>query len=279
MVNIIVNKKDTPNLSVNIGKLLFVLSGVFLFIVGLTVLQDYLESKSGGYAFYFNESLLFKSIWFLFIPIIILLYKRLKNEKLDSFSKTVRFIVTPIVAHFFIVPFFAAVFSLLFYEGRYDLYKFLSYTFAHDLYILVIVYTGYVLGYKYFSTRSENIINTEYKPTLDAIVIHNGKYNVVVNVENIIQITSATPYIFVHLENKKHLHSETLKSICDQLDGNTFVRIHKSTVVNITKVRAFKSRLNGDYDLQLTSGDIVRLSRTYAADFKKYFNTGHRDTV
>lgn len=276
MVNTIVNNKATPKLSEDIRKLLFVLSGVFLFIVGLTILQDFLESKRYSYTFYFNESILFKIIWFLFIPILAVLYKKMKGETLDSYGKTAVFIVSPIVFHFFILPFVAVVFSVLFYEGRYDLYKFFSYTLAHDLYKLVIVYTGFVVGYKYFSNRTPNMYITASKPALNTIVINNGKENVVVNVEDITQITSDTPYITIHLKDKKYLHSETLKSICSELDKSVFVRVHKSTVVNITKVSSFKSRLNGDYDLQLENGDLLRLSRTYAADFKKCFSTGHR---
>ncbi|NCP58769.1 MAG: LytTR family transcriptional regulator [Flavobacteriales bacterium] len=276
MVNTIVNNYVSPKLSEDIGKLLIVLSGVFLCIVGLTIFQDFLESKRNGYPFYFNESILFKTIWFLFIPILAVLHKKLKNETFDSFRKTLIFIVTPIVVHLFILPFVAVVFSVLFYEGRYDLYKFFSYTLAHDLYKLVIVYTSFVLGYKYFTTHTQDTYIEEIKPKLNTIVIHNGKENVVVNIADILQITSATPYIFIHLENKRHLHSETLKSICGQLDSNVFVRVHKSRVVNISKVSSFKSRLNGDYDLQLANGDLVRLSRTYATDFKNRFGTGHQ---
>lgn len=276
MVNTIVNYKATPKLSGNIGKLLLVLSGVFLFIVSLTIFQDFLESRRSGYIFYFTESILFKTIWFLFIPILTLLYKKLKNETLDSYGKTALFIVSPIAVHLFILPFIAVVFSMLFYDGRYDLYKFFSYSLAHDLYILVIVYSSFVLGYKYFLKYTRDIYIADSNPTLDIIVINNGKENVVVNVEDITQITSDSPYITIHLKDKKYLHSETLKSICNQLGQDVFVRVHKSTVVNITKVSSFKSRLNGDYDLQLENGDLVRLSRTYASDFKKRFGTGHR---
>ena len=102
-------------LSEDIGKLLIVLSGVFLCIVGLTIFQDFLESKRNGYPFYFNESILFKTIWFLFIPILAVLHKKLENETFDSFRKTMIFIVTPIVVHVFILPFVAVVFSVLFY--------------------------------------------------------------------------------------------------------------------------------------------------------------------
>ncbi len=279
MVNTIVNNKTKPNFTENIGKVLFVLSGIFLFIAALNVFQDFLESRRSGFDFNFNESILFKTVWFVFIPILVILYQKLKNERLDSYTKTTIFIVFAIAIHLLILPFVAVVFSVLFYEGRYDLYKFFSYTLAHDLYKLVIVYTSFVLGYKYFSNRTQRIDIKEIKPKLNTIVINNGKENVIVNVEDIVQITSATPYISIHLDNKQYLHSETLKSICSVLDDSFFVRVHKSTVVNISKVSSFKSRLNGDYDLQLTNGELIRLSRTYVADFKKHFKASHRVKV
>lgn len=279
MINTIVNNNANSKLSENIGKLLPALSVVFLCIVGLTIFQDFLESKRNDYTFSFDESILFKTIWFLFIPILTVLHKKLKNETFDNYRKTLIIIVSPIVVHLSILPFVAVIFSVLFFEGRYDLYKFFSYTLAHDLYKLVIVYTSFVLGYKYFTTLTRNTHIKEIKPKMDTIVIRNGKENVVVNTADILQITSATPYIFIHLENKKHLHSETLKSICSQLDNSVFVRVHKSSLVNISKVSSFKSRLNGDYDLQLKNGELVRLSRTYSSDFKKHFYISQRVNI
>lgn len=279
MVYSISDNEATSNFPFSKGKLFIILAGMSLSIAGLTIFQDFLESKRSGYDFYFSESLLFKTIWFLFIPILMTLFQKLKNDTLGSFAKTAKFIVSPIVIHLLILPFIATAFSVFFYEGRYDLFKFFSYTVAHDFYKPVLIYTGFVLGYKYFSKQIRSTFVTESKLTLDTIVIKNGKNNVIVSVDDIIQITSATPYISIHLENKKYLHSETLKSMCRQLDGNIFVQIHKSTVVNISKVCSFKSRLNGDYDLQLTSGEIVRLSRTYAVDFKKRFDMGHRVNI
>ncbi|WP_339606371.1 LytTR family DNA-binding domain-containing protein [uncultured Roseivirga sp.] len=272
MVNTIRNYKATLDLSENFGKALLMLSGGFLCIVGLTIFQDFLESVRNSSAFYFNESILFKTVWFLFIPMLAVLYKKLKNETSYSHTKTAIFIVSPIIVHLFILPFVCMVFSFLFYESRYDLYKFFSYTLAHDLYKLVVIYTTFVLGH----ILSRNTYITESKPALNTIVVNNGKDNTILNVADILQITSATPYIIIHLENKRHLYSQTLKSICNQLDNDVFVRVHKSSVVNISKVSSFKSRLNGDYDLQLTNGELVRLSRTYASNFKNHFNTSHQ---
>src|SRR5690606_16664819 len=85
MVNTIVNNKTKPNFTENIGKVLFVLSGIFLFIAALNVFQDFLESRRSGFDFNFNESILFKTVWFVFIPILVILYQKLKNERLDSY--------------------------------------------------------------------------------------------------------------------------------------------------------------------------------------------------
>ncbi len=281
MVHPIVQKNIVPEIKANINKVLIGLSVAFFFIVGLTILQDLAESIRSGYAFHFSESLLFKTIWFLFIPILAILYHKLKRENIDSLGKTTLFIVAPVAIHFLLVPFIAFVLSGLFFEGRYDLYKFFSYTLAHDFYKLVVIYAGFILGYKYFRKGSKISLSPRVQgnDVLKKIVVNNGKDNTIVFVEDILQITSATPYIFIHLENKRYLYAETLKAICQQVDSNTFIRVHKSTVVNIAKVQSFKSRLNGDYDLLLVNGDTVRLSRTYATLFKKHFKTGHQDIV
>lgn len=276
MVNTIVNNTTTSKLSENLGKRFVLLSGVLLSVVALTIFQDFLESKRIGSAFYFNESILFKIVWLLFIPVLAVLYKNLKKERLDSYGKAAVLISSAIAVHLLILPFVAVVFSLLFYQGRYDLYKFFSYALANDLYKLVLVYTSFVLGYQFFSNLWPNSYISKSKPVLSTIVINNGKENIVVHVADIFLVTSATPYIFIHQQNRRYLHSETLKSISSQLDSSVFVRVHKSSVVNISKVSSFKSRLNGDYDLKLVNGDLVRLSRTYAADFKNRFTAAHQ---
>lgn len=279
MINAIESNKTESNATQNIGKVLFVLAMIFSFIITLTVLQDLLESKRSNIDFNLNESILFKTVWFLFVPILIIYYTKLKKNRLDNYTKATVYIVSAIAIHLLILPFVGVFFSVLFYEGRYDLYKFFSYTLAHDLYKIVIIYTSFVLGYKFFSNRPQITHHKESKSALNTLIINNGKENIIVHVDDIIQITSATPYVFIHLENKKHLHSETLKSIVKQLNNNIFVRVHKSTVVNILKVSSYKSRLNGDYDLQLTNGECIRLSRTYAVDFKKHFNTSPQVSI
>lgn len=249
-----------------------ILSAVFIFIAGIMILQDFLEAKRAGSAFYFSESFLFKTIWLLFIPILILLYKQLKKQDFSRPYSTVFFIIVPVIIHFIILPAVFLFFTYLFYDGRYGLYKILSYTVANDLYILIIVYSTFVLGYKYFFVPASGILSSEIKVQPDTIVVNNGKVNTVINVQEIILIVAATPYVTIQLKNKKHLHTATLKAMSELLDEKNFIRVHRAVIVNKDEVVSFKSRLNGDYDLLLKNGEEVRLSRNYAANFKKNYD-------
>lgn len=255
------------------------LLAIFISIIGLTIFQDFLESNRSVYSFYFSESILFKTIWILFIPLLALLSRILKNKNLDSLGKTTFFIATSVIIHLVLLPLIFLFFSVVFYNDRYDIYKILTYTLANDLYKLVIIYSVFVFGHRYLSYKLTDIVSLNKKSYVRKIIICNGKNNTVVEVNDIYQITAETPYISIQLEGKKYLHTETLKSISTQLDNKTFVRVHKSTIINLDKIVSVKSRLNGDYDIFLKNGVIVRLSRTYASNFKNNFKNVYQLTT
>ena len=279
MLQTALRKESINNISADKNKNIEMLLAVFISIIGLTIFQDFLESNRSGNSFYFSESILFKTIWILFIPLLALLSRIFKNKNLDSLGKTTFFIVTPIIIHLVILPFVFLFFSVLFYNGRYDIYKILTYTIANDLYKLVIIYSVFIFGHKYLSYKLTHIVSLNKKSYVNKIIIRNGKNNTIVDVNDIYQITAETPYISIELERKKYLHTETLKSISTQLDNKIFVRVHKSTIVNLDKVLSVKSRLNGDYDIYLKNGVELRLSRTYVVGFKSKFNITHQVTT
>lgn len=260
------------------GSLLRILIGLIGLVVGLTILQDFLEAERNGYSFYITESVLFKTLWILFVPILAFLKIKLENEKLHTLFKSSVYITTPIVIHLLLYFILFRLFSYLFYNDRYDLLQIFTYTFANDLYKIVLVYVTFVISYKFYRSRSDKLKIPYQGDCLEYITVNNGKRNTVVKVNDIVQITSANPYISIELEDKSYLHTETLRSLCNKLDRNKFLRVHKSSIVNIKKVVSYTSRLNGDYDLTLTNGVEVRLSRTYAAGFKNLLNA-HQVTV
>jgi two-component system, LytTR family, response regulator len=81
-------------------------------------------------------------------------------------------------------------------------------------------------------------------------------------------IESAGDYVFVHCGPQKHLVRDTLASLEGRMDPQKFVRIHRSTIVNLEKIKSLCANEHGDYDVFLSSGVKVRLSRSYRTKFE-----------
>jgi DNA-binding LytR/AlgR family response regulator len=94
-------------------------------------------------------------------------------------------------------------------------------------------------------------------------------------VDTIRYITANPPYINIHTDQQKFLHTGSLRSIATVVDPSIFVRVHRSTIVNILQVESYVTRLNGDYDLLMKNKIKLRLSRNYAAAFKLLYQQTH----
>jgi two-component system LytT family response regulator len=90
-----------------------------------------------------------------------------------------------------------------------------------------------------------------------------------VRTEDVESIEAADHYVELRTADGAHLLRETLSSIERRLDPAAFVRIHRSTVVNVACVGELRSRLHGEAIVVLASGRRVRCSRTYAASLKQ----------
>ncbi len=111
------------------------------------------------------------------------------------------------------------------------------------------------------------------------IFVQEGYKKSVILIASISHVIANPPYINLYVGNKKFLHTETLKSFSAKLDPASFVRIHKSAIINLHMVDNFSSRGNGDYDLRLKDDSNLRISRNYAAVFKDCYAELHRVAV
>lgn len=69
-------------------------------------------------------------------------------------------------------------------------------------------------------------------------------------------------YACLHAGGREHLVREPMHSLERRLDGH-FLRIHRSAIVNVGRVRELRPRENGDFRLILEGGAELRLSRTH----------------
>jgi len=61
----------------------------------------------------------------------------------------------------------------------------------------------------------------------------------------------------------RHLHREKISRLEELHSFHLFVRIHRSFIVNIERIREMQPRDSGDYDIVLLDGTRLALSRSY----------------
>src|SRR3970040_943755 len=85
-----------------------------------------------------------------------------------------------------------------------------------------------------------------------------------------IEWTEAADYtVRIHTPERTYTTRETLSGIAEQLDPRVFVRVHRSTIVNIDRVREVQPYFHGAYILVLQDGTEIRLSRARRRAFEE----------
>ncbi len=84
-----------------------------------------------------------------------------------------------------------------------------------------------------------------------------------VDVDSIEHIEAAGDYMCIYTGDNSLILRETMKDLERRLDPRLFQRVHRSTIVNLDKVRQVKPHTNGECFLMLDSGAQVKVSRSY----------------
>lgn len=92
--------------------------------------------------------------------------------------------------------------------------------------------------------------------------IKDGGHTYLLDQDAIEWIDAAGDYMCVHAEGAVHILRSTMKDLEAKLSAD-FVRIHRSTIVNIRKVRAVDTLPKGECLLHLNEDVTVRVSRNY----------------
>jgi two-component system LytT family response regulator len=93
--------------------------------------------------------------------------------------------------------------------------------------------------------------------------IRVGRETIRLDVAAIDWIDAAGDYMCVHAANQTHVLRATMKELEEMLDPEVFQRVHRSTIVNLARVRSLRPHLNGECFLKLESGQEVKLSRSF----------------
>ena len=101
----------------------------------------------------------------------------------------------------------------------------------------------------------------------EMLTIRTGRDLLRIPCTDIDWIDAAGDYMCVHAAGETHVLRATMKQLESELDPEVFQRIHRSAMVNLSRVRKLRPHSNGEYFLTLDNGQELKLSR------------GHRDKV
>jgi two-component system LytT family response regulator len=101
--------------------------------------------------------------------------------------------------------------------------------------------------------------------SLSRIVVRGTQKTTIVEVSEIDWIEANGDYLALHTGRDVHLYRSTLSALEQRLDPRDFVRIHRSTIVRIGRIRQLEPYFHGDCFVTLRDGERLRLSRTYRA--------------
>jgi two-component system LytT family response regulator len=96
----------------------------------------------------------------------------------------------------------------------------------------------------------------------------NGKV-VVVRIAEIDWIEADHDYVLLHVGDKRWILRETIASVEMRLALSGFVRIHRSALVNVDRVRELRPRSKGEFDVVLRDGKQLKLTRNYRAAMER----------
>ena len=93
----------------------------------------------------------------------------------------------------------------------------------------------------------------------------------VVPFDDIDWVDAAGDYMCVHALGETHIVRSTLRELLEKLDEKMFIRIHRSTVVNIERVVSVTRLQKGGSLLHLADGNSLRVSRNYREAIRSLF--------
>lgn len=95
------------------------------------------------------------------------------------------------------------------------------------------------------------------------LVVRSPGQLLFLNVSDIDWIEAASYYACVHVGRDTHVIRRTLSELERDLGERSFIRIHRSIIVNVDRVRGLELESGGEYQVVLKSGVRLRLSRRF----------------
>jgi two-component system LytT family response regulator len=102
----------------------------------------------------------------------------------------------------------------------------------------------------------------------DRLLVKSEGRVTVVQVDDVDWIEAADNYVRVHTARGRYLVREPIKVLERKLNPRHFARVHRSAIVNLSRVRELQPMFGGEYVIILSTGAKLTLSRGYRDAFR-----------
>lgn len=100
-------------------------------------------------------------------------------------------------------------------------------------------------------------------PAVQRLAIKSGGRVLLLRLDEIDWVEAADNYVNLHVGTESHMLRETMNAIEKRLPVDQFLRISRSTLVNLDRVKELQPLFHGEYAVILRNGTRVTLSRGY----------------
>lgn len=106
-------------------------------------------------------------------------------------------------------------------------------------------------------------VNVPQQNGSDRLIIKSAGRVVFIKTAEIDWVEAAANYVRIHSGTETYLMRETMNAFESRLDTSKFIRIHRSIIVNIEKIKELQPCNSGEYIVVLRNGKELSLSRSF----------------
>src|SRR5688572_16514261 len=103
----------------------------------------------------------------------------------------------------------------------------------------------------------------------DRILVKTGTRVLFLNLCNIDWVEAAGNYVKLHVGAEEYIVRESITRLEGMLANRQFARVHRSTIVNLDRVKELRPWFSGEMIIVMLNGTELKLSRTYRKDLER----------
>lgn len=100
--------------------------------------------------------------------------------------------------------------------------------------------------------------------SLKRLAVRSAGKTIFVDVADIDWVEAAENYVQIHAGRAEHLLHVTMAALEKSLDPELFLRIHRSVIVNVRRIKELQSVMHGEYVITLSNGVRLQSGRIYS---------------